>query len=271
MAREAVEMPEWRTHRYWEGKSKFLYAQDTSATWVFFAMEEGVIEYRIGDQHGRAGAGDLVICPPGTPFHRRIVEPASFHAVTFTLEAPEAGAATALREQPRLHLPSTVRLLENWRALRMLQALPDREEGELEPEMTSLKRHYLLDLWLMLGQRLERAGEQAGPSEDPLMEEAAHWLRRHAGERVSLKALSARLGLTHVQLIRRFKAAYRLPPLHYLTALRLHKAKALLLESDWTLEAIAAECGYESGYSLSRVFTRHAGLSPSAYRKHHRL
>jgi AraC-like DNA-binding protein len=47
---------------------------------------------------------------------------------------------------------------------------------------------------------------------------------------------------------------------------RIDRAKALLRDSDLSITEICAEVGYESLGSFSSLFTRVAGISPSAYR-----
>jgi transcriptional regulator GlxA family with amidase domain len=86
-----------------------------------------------------------------------------------------------------------------------------------------------------------------------------------------MKQLSSGLGISPVQFTRRFQAAYGQTPIDFLTSLRLQKAQALLLETELTLEQVADQCGYENGFYLSRMFSKKLNISPSAYRKSHRI
>ncbi|MFH5186508.1 helix-turn-helix domain-containing protein [Paenibacillus sp. TAB 01] len=132
--------------------------------------------------------------------------------------------------------------------------------------------HFLHDLWQLYGMEQEVARQTREQQEqDPLMQEAERWLRQQAFGPILLKELSARLGLSPVQLTRQFHAACGATPMDYLTSLRIQKAKALLLETDMTLEQIAEQCGYENGFYLSRMFSKTMKVSPSRYRSMHRL
>lgn len=71
------------SHVYWHRKERFALEQDSYSNWTMFAVEDGRFAYRIGERSGEAGFGDLVICPPGTAFHRRTLSPLSFHFVHF--------------------------------------------------------------------------------------------------------------------------------------------------------------------------------------------
>jgi AraC-like DNA-binding protein len=60
----------------------------------------------------------------------------------------------------------------------------------------------------------------------------------------------------------------RMTPQQKLADLRLTHSRELLLGTDHPLARIAALVGYESPYSFSRAFHRHAGTSPGAFRRH---
>ena len=57
------------------------------------------------------------------------------------------------------------------------------------------------------------------------------------------------------------------PPLAYLTRLRIGAAGRLLRTSNRTVGAVANVLGYESEGSFSTAFKRVTGLSPSDYRQ----
>ena len=48
---------------------------------------------------------------------------------------------------------------------------------------------------------------------------------------------------------------------------RMKKAKALLRETDLTVEAIAAEVGYENVEHFNRLFKKSYDMTPVQYRK----
>ena len=56
-------------------------------------------------------------------------------------------------------------------------------------------------------------------------------------------------------------------PQNYIRRLRLQKACDLLLHTPYSILRIAQEVGYESQATLARLFTRHYGLSPRAFRQ----
>ena len=55
-------------------------------------------------------------------------------------------------------------------------------------------------------------------------------------------------------------------PAHYLTSLKLQKAKALLFNSTMSVKEIAFYLNYEDAAYFSSIFKKYIGLSPSEYR-----
>ena len=74
-------------------------------------------------------------------------------------------------------------------------------------------------------------------------------------------------GLAERSFKRRFKRATGMAPLDYVHTLRLEEAKQMLEAGDDSIEAIAAEVGYEDAGFFSRLFRRQVNLSPAHYRK----
>ena len=83
----------------------------------------------------------------------------------------------------------------------------------------------------------------------------------------TLERLGRRAAMSRTAFAQRFRDVIGETPLHYLTQWRMQRAKRLLAESRLSLEKIAAQVGYESGASFSRVFRRTTGESPGAYRR----
>ena len=53
-------------------------------------------------------------------------------------------------------------------------------------------------------------------------------------------------------------------------AVRIAKAKKLLADPYIAVNSIYAQCGYRDERSLRWVFTKATGMSPAAWRNHHR-
>jgi AraC-like DNA-binding protein len=55
--------------------------------------------------------------------------------------------------------------------------------------------------------------------------------------------------------------------MHYLTAWRMHLAKQLLQEHQFTIPEVAARVGYNSEAAFNRAFKRAAGVPPGLWLK----
>jgi AraC family transcriptional regulator len=85
-------------------------------------------------------------------------------------------------------------------------------------------------------------------------------------EPLSLDEMADSAFLSRFYFSRLFRSITGTSPGRFLTAIRLHKAKNLLLETDMSVTDIAYGVGYNSlGTFISR-FTRSVGISPARYR-----
>ncbi|OXS56603.1 hypothetical protein B1A99_19970 [Cohnella sp. CIP 111063] len=119
----------------------------------------------------------------------------------------------------------------------------------------------------VLGELLE-AGRAAETTD--LVNLAVRHIGAHYAEPLTLESLASTLNCTGRQLQRLFKAKLLIGPIEYLIQLRMDKAKALLRQTDVPLKQIAEAVGYEDGYHFSRMFKKHAGVSPGLYREQDR-
>lgn len=264
----STRLPELINHFFWNQKEHFQLDQDTYLTWILFAVEKGHFTYRIAQTEGQAKAGDIVICPPHIGFHRKIENSLSFHAISFDFPDQEMGFLREKLQQKKgkLNLPLTSRVSENYKQLRT----PPNIYNYLS-DLHQWKQHYFHDLWFMLAHHNPNVFGGIASSAHVTLKQILNYLEQHAHQSVEMKRVAAYFQFTPVQMIRDFKKVYHMTPLQYLTSIRVKKAAKLLLETDWNLDAIANECGYENGYYLSRLFHKHMGLRPSEYRKTNRF
>lgn len=102
---------------------------------------------------------------------------------------------------------------------------------------------------------------------DPDILGVQNWLDEHFRQQLSIRSLAGMARLGERTFIRRFKKATGETPLAYLQQLRMEAARRLLETSRRSLEEITLETGYTDVGSFRKLFSRHTGLSPSAYRK----
>ncbi|WP_282942192.1 AraC family transcriptional regulator [Paenibacillus sp. RC67] len=249
------------SHVYWHQKTEFMLPSDTYPCWTLFAVEAGRFRYTIGEESGEASFGDLVLCPPNTAFIRKTLEPLSFHFLQFvwlkepyTVEEGQWNGKLAVYDMERLQSDyHYLRQITGWEDTSMLH-----------------KQHMLSDM-LRLVMLEQLAQDVTRGQRDALMEEARKRLTEKAYDSFSMQELADRLKLTPVQLTRRFRKAFGETPSELLNEIRLTRARHLLEGTSLKLDEIAAQCGYENGFYLSRVFSKKTGMPPSVYRSLHRV
>lgn len=114
------------------------------------------------------------------------------------------------------------------------------------------------------------AGCLPGKNEEQQRRRRLDKVWQEAGARLHEEWTAARLAeLAHLSpghFHRQVRLLYGQCPLEILRRLRLERATGLLRTTGWTLDAIAAEVGYATGFALSNAFQKFLGQRPSDFR-----
>lgn len=92
------------------------------------------------------------------------------------------------------------------------------------------------------------------------------YLHANYSQPIDVKAASEIACLDYYYFIRQFKAQFNQTPYQYLMTRRLEVASALLKTSKKNVTEICHEIGFIDLPSFSRLFKRHFGVPPTAYR-----
>ena len=122
----------------------------------------------------------------------------------------------------------------------------------------------------------ERAAGQRRP--EPATGGLAPWqVRRleahidaHLEDRIAVGDLAPIVRLSVGHLSRAFKRSFGTAPHAYIIRRRVERAQELMLSTDEPLCQIALACGLANQAHFSRLFQRHVGTSPGAWRRQHR-
>lgn len=102
--------------------------------------------------------------------------------------------------------------------------------------------------------------------ENPYVERAKQLIRNSGGS-LTVTAVARACNVDDRYLYNLFVKHTGQSPKQYMNQVRLERAKALLRESNCSVAQVAAAVGFEDGLAFSRFFSRHYGISPTAYRK----
>lgn len=252
------------THHYKGPKAIFENSESQYNNWIVLAVDQGVFEYGIGNQTGEASFGDIIFCPPGTPIRRRALTPLSLYFLVFNFSESIINRTDI---KPTFDIPigkvtlhDHARLASNFSYIRQC-TMPNNSI------QSKFLAHVVYDLIFICAVEMQRVVNH----KDVFVQQASDFIRDHFREELRLQDVAKQFGFNQSQFTRRFRTAIGMNPNDYLTSLRLDCARSLLLETDDTIEVIAAACGFQSGFYLSRVFTAHLQTTPSQYRKSYRL
>jgi transcriptional regulator GlxA family with amidase domain len=104
------------------------------------------------------------------------------------------------------------------------------------------------------------------PQRTGALDELRGWALRHLDEPLTVDQMAREACLSRRTLIRRFHDETGLPPMHWLLAARIDRARELLEASDAPLETVARRSGLGTPANLRALFKRHTGVPPSTYR-----
>jgi transcriptional regulator GlxA family with amidase domain len=103
--------------------------------------------------------------------------------------------------------------------------------------------------------------------EEPLVQAAERWVRRHLTDAVSVERLARAVGASPRTLARRLEARLGTTPLGFIHRIRLEAATHLLESSSQSLDEVAASVGYRDAGTLRRLIRRKLGTTPRELRQ----
>ncbi|WP_159885198.1 helix-turn-helix transcriptional regulator [Paenibacillus puerhi] len=92
------------------------------------------------------------------------------------------------------------------------------------------------------------------------------YIHESISEPLLLSRLADFAGYSPYHFTRIFKERVGLPPLYYVSSLRLQKAKDLLLRTNLSIRDISLEIGQQSLGTFTSRFTERVGMTPSQFR-----
>jgi len=155
-------------------------------------------------------------------------------------------------------------------SLRALIALLQQEAGEDRPGTAAILAQLTSALFaLLLRGWIEQSGGQGllAVLGTPRLQPALHAMLAAPEQPWSLDSLGQLCHMSRAAFVRAFRQAAGLPPAEVLTQLRMAQAARLLAQGRLGAGQIGEQVGYQSEAAFNRMFKRHHGVGPGAYRR----
>lgn len=240
--------------------AEHAYPVHTHDTWDLMILDDGSVDFAVDRRrHGAAGAGKVILLPPGVPHDGKTVHPSGFRKRVLyldTLVLPERLAGAAV------DVPVHGDALLRHRIHQLHGALAGPgDEFEAESRLAFVRERLLFHLRASC---VRAPGREAGRLAAALRE----LLDARMATGVTLDEASAVLHAHPTHLIRCFKQTFGLPPHTYLTGRRVDRARRLLLAGRRPAD-VATDVGFYDQAHLNRHFTRHLNITPARFAASH--
>jgi transcriptional regulator GlxA family with amidase domain len=93
------------------------------------------------------------------------------------------------------------------------------------------------------------------------------YLEAHLPERVDLAQLAQLVGLSSSHFSRAFKASTGMAPYQWQLHARIRRAQAQLIDTDASLDEVAAATGFADAVHFGRKFRQFTGAAPATWRR----
>jgi AraC-like DNA-binding protein/ligand-binding sensor protein len=138
------------------------------------------------------------------------------------------------------------------------------------PELGPAQYEAMVRLLEVFAQHLSLAAEQLATqqenAEPPLVKRARQFIDEHQGEDIALGDVARAVHASTFHFCKMFKKATGMTFTHYLSLVRVAKAKKMLANPQLRISEIAYEVGFNSLTHFNRMFRKMTGESPTAYR-----
>ena len=118
---------------------------------------------------------------------------------------------------------------------------------------------------------IDRLMREQQPKNDILYPAIKYLENNISNSELNNSLLASKANISEIYFRKLFIEKMGITPKQYILDVRMQKAKRLLTESEYSISAIAEECGFSSVYSFSRAFKEKIALSPTEYAKKNKI
>ena len=135
-------------------------------------------------------------------------------------------------------------------------------ENQLENKVNAQLEEAMFDMFCLL------LDEQSlSPKVDSRIGKAIYFIEQNIEAKLHIEGLAESAFLSETQFKKLFKQQVGMTVMKYVTKVRMEKAQALLMHTDYPLHIIGEKVGYTAPATFSRKFSEYFGLLPTEFKK----
>lgn len=213
-------------------------------------------------------SGAYSVVPAGAAFQWQTIGPVDFVHFYFDPKTVNHVIASAFDRDPAyVHLQESLGDVDPMASSLALNLLEELAGDDFQQAYLDDMLHLLLCRVLRLHSNARHSSPLARHVLAPYrLRRALDFIEANLGNPIGVEDIAAASGLSQFHFSRAFRQTVGQAPYAHLLERRIGAAKALLLNSDRSLTAIAGHCGFTSLSQFSRMFKRDMGASPSDFR-----
>lgn len=246
-----------RTH-CWPGWAELDY---TPAYNKFYFILSGEGELTVDGKAYHPAPGELFLMPAGVRQSYRSISESCYEKLWchFTVESG------GIRLFDVIRTPLCVRPSDPEKLTALFEALAAAHTDPSPLARLQEKSRMLDVLQLFLEEAEKITYTENFPTEQ--LKAISDYIAAHLAGEITLEDLAAIVHFHPNYFISFFRKYFGSPPLRYVSAARLERAKVLLKTTQDSVSSIAEQTGFHGPYHFSRRFKEYTGFSPSDFRK----
>ena len=224
------------------------YEKMTSRTWYGLSFcESGQITYTVDGKDFVSKPGTVIYHPKGSTYTIRGDKKGVFYVINFDCAGDAADEFAAIECENQL-----------------IKTVLKMKELDFFRENRNKVMSLLYELFYML--------DSKNVAEAGVLTPAVSYLEKnYADVEISNGMLADMCNISEVYFRKLFAETFGKSPKQYIIEMRVNKAKQLLAEGVYKINAIAEKCGFSNPYHFCRTFREKTGKTPGEYMKTHRV
>ncbi len=221
----------------------------------------GRARYEIESESYRLEAGVVLFSGGGLPLNKYVIGDDAWEYLLIHYRAVHATKRELLVDKK--HFTLTIGDVERADLLKLCnQMIRHQKRSDL---LSQLKNKTLL--WKLFESLFQHGFENCFATDREKIDFVVDYISEHFDKDLSITELAEVVDLEPHKFSHAFTKSIGMRPKRYITQMKIHHAKELLLKTSLSIHDIALKIGYDDPLYFSRIFKKETGAAPSVYRQ----